>query len=410
MKIAVIGGGSAGLAAAIFAGRADRSVEIVIYEGNGRVGKKLLSTGNGRCNLSNEDMSPDKYITHDREFVAAALKGRGLGFVRGFFDGLGIPLVTEEGRVYPRSMRAAAVVDALRFECARQNIRTVADKKIDKIEYVKRKFIIGGETFDRVCLACGGKAAPAMGSDGSGFELAQALGHKIFTPYPSLVQLRTENGEKALKGIRIWAKARAVAKGETLREETGEVQFGDYGLSGIPIMQLSALFEGNMEIFLDLLPELDFAEATDKLLAMAENVGDLTLSDFMSGYFQKNITRRICQQCGIDPGMVVHQMTIREMKRFITAAKALRFRVVGTNSWPAAQTTRGGVDLGQIDPKTMESRRVKGLYFAGEIMDVCGDCGGYNLHWAWVSGSRAGESMATRKISVASHPLSELEV
>ena len=394
MKIAVIGGGPAGLTAAISASRADRSIEIVLYEGNSRVGKKLLSTGNGRCNLSNADISPDKYITHDREFVAEALKGRGLSFVRGFFESMGIPLVTEDGRVYPRSMRAAAVVDALRFECARRGIRMITDKKIDKIEYVKKKFIVGEEVFDRLCLACGGKAAPAMGSDGSGFELAQALGHKVFDPYPSLVQLRTENGEKSLKGIRVWAKAKAVAKGETLREETGEVQFGDYGLSGIPIMQLSALFEGNMDIYLDLLPELDFAQAMDKLLTMAENVGDLTLTDFMSGYFQKSITRRICQQCGIDPGVVVHQMTIREIKRFLTAAKALRFRVVGTNSWPTAQTTRGGVDLSQIDHKTMESKLVKGLYFAGEIMDVCGDCGGYNLHWSWVSGARAGESMS----------------
>lgn len=393
MKIAVIGGGPAGLTAAIFAKRADRFADVVVYESNPRVGKKLLSTGNGRCNLSNEDISADKYITHDTEFVAAALKGRGVSFVRGFFEGLGVPLVTEEGRIYPRGMRAAAVVDALRFECARRDIRLVTETKIDKIDRRKDGFVIREETFDRVCLTCGGKAAPTMGSDGSGFDLAEAFGHKVFTPYPSLVQLRTENGEKALKGIRVRAKAKAVAKGETLREETGEVQFGDQGLSGIPIMQLSALFEGNMEIYLDLLPEMDFAEAAGKLLAMAENIGDLPLSDFMGGYFQKNITRRICRQCNLDPDTVVHQLTIKEIKRFISAAKALRFRIVGTNSWPNAQTTRGGVDLGQINEKTMESKLVNGLYFAGEIMDVCGDCGGYNLHWAWVSGARAGEFM-----------------
>lgn len=395
MKIAVIGGGPAGLTAAISATRTDKSIEVTVFEGNSRVGKKLLSTGNGRCNLSNTDMSAGKYTTHEPEFVAAALSGRGYGFVRSFFESMGVPLVTEEGRVYPRSMRAAAVVDALRFECARRGIVLNAEKKITKIERTKKGFVIDGEAFDRVCLACGGKAAPAMGSDGSGFDLAEAFGHKVYTPYPSLVQLRTESGEKSLKGIRAWARARAVVRGETLREETGEVQFGDYGLSGIPIMQLSALFEGDMEVFLDLLPEMDFAEAMDKLLEMAENIGELSLLDFMNGYIQKNLTRRICRQCGLDPEAVVSQMTVREMKRFLTAAKALRFRVVGTNSWPNAQTTRGGVDLSQIRPETMESRLVKGLYFAGEIMDVCGDCGGYNLHWAWVSGARAGESMAT---------------
>lgn len=394
MKIAVIGGGPAGLTAAIFAKRTNRFAEVVVFDGNSRVGKKLLSTGNGRCNLSNTDMSVNKYVTHDPEFVATALKGRGYGFVRSFFEGLGAPLVTEEGRVYPRSMRAAAVLDALRFECARLGIREATDRKIYSIQRDKKGFVIGGDVFDRVCLACGGKAAPTMGSDGIGFELAESLGHRVFTPYPSLVQLRTENGEKSLKGIRAWAKARAVSKGDTLREETGEVQFGDYGLSGIPIMQLSAVFDGNMEIYLDLLPEMDFAEAMDKILEMAEKTGELTLLDFMNGYFQRNLTRRICQQCSVAPDTVVHGMTVREIKRFITAAKALRFRVVGTNSWSTAQTTRGGVDLSQIRPKTMESKLVRGLYFAGEIMDVCGDCGGYNLHWAWVSGSRAGESMA----------------
>ena len=395
MKTAVIGGGPAGLTAAIFAKRTNRFAEVTVFDGNSRVGKKLLSTGNGRCNLSNIDISADKYVTHDPEFVMTALNGRGHGFVRKFFEGIGAPLVTEDGRVYPRSMRAAAVLDALRFECARLGIREVTDRKIYSIQREKRGFIIGGETFDSVCLACGGKAAPAMGSDGTGFEIAESLGHKVFTPYPSLVQLRTEGGEKALKGIRAWAKARAVSKGETLREETGEVQFSDYGLSGIPIMQLSAVFDGNMEISLDLLPDMDFAEALDKILEMAEKTGELSLLDFMNGYFQRNLTRRICRQCDLAPDTAVHNMTVREIKRFLTGAKSLRFPIVGTNSWSTAQTTRGGVALSQINPKTMESKLVRGLFFAGEIMDVCGDCGGYNLHWAWVSGSRAGEAMAT---------------
>lgn len=396
MKAAIIGGGASGLTAAIFAARNGPDADITVFEGNSRVGKKLLSTGNGRCNLSNASVSVGRYITHEPAFVAEALKGRGPAFVTEFFDGLGIPLTDEEGRLYPRSMRASAVSDALRFECARRGIEIAADIKVTEIARENGKFVVNGAPFDRLCLACGGKAAPSLGSDGSGFDLAESFGHKVYTPYPALVQLRTDTGERDLKGLRVRARARAVVRGETLREETGEVQFGDLGISGIPIMQLSSLFEGKMEIYIDLLPEMDFAAALDGVLRMAETVGDLPLPEFMGGYFHKAMTYRICRQCGIDAGLPVGQMTVRELKRFVKAAKDLRFRIVGTGSWANAQATRGGVDLNEIDPRTMESRLTPGLYFAGEIMDVCGCCGGYNLHWAWVSGARAGENMVKK--------------
>ncbi len=396
MRIAVVGGGASGLTAAIFAKKTDPSAFVTVFEGNRRVGKKLLSTGNGRCNLTNADISPEHYITHSPEALKTALEGRGFDFVRDMFAGLGVPVTLEEGRAYPRSMRAAAVVDALRFECARLGVETAAETKIGGVEYSAGAFTVGGAGFDRLCLACGGKAAPAQGSDGAGFDMAQSLGHKVYTPYPALVQLRTNGGEKDLKGVRVWAGARAVSKGELLREEVGEVQFTDYGLSGIPIMQLSNRFEGDMEIFLDLFPEEEFGAAVEVLLAMAEHTGDLAMPDFMGGYFSKPLTRRVCRQCGLDPERPVEQYTVRDIKRFVNAAKALRFQVTGTNSWPAAQTTRGGVDLNEVDPISMRSKILGGLFFAGEILDVCGDCGGYNLHWAWISGSRAGEALCLK--------------
>ena len=394
MKIAVIGGGASGLTAAIYAKRTNPGARVTVFEGNRRVGKKLLSTGNGRCNLSNADISAARYISRDPARLRASLEGRGFDFAREMFRGLGVPLTLEDGRAYPRSMRAASVLDALRFECERLKVETVLEAKINETVHSSKVFRVGAGTFDRVCLACGGKAAPGQGTDGSGFDMARSLGHRVYEPYPALVQLRTEGGERDLKGIRVRAGARAVVRGETVREETGEVQFTDYGLSGIPIMQLSSVFNGEMEVLLDLFPGEDFGAVVEALLSMSESVGDLALPDFMGGYFPKGITRRVCRGCALDTETPVNRLTVRDIKRFVQTAKALRFNVAGTNSWPDAQTTRGGVALSEVDPLTMESKIVRGLYFAGEILDVCGDCGGYNLHWAWVSGSRAGEAMA----------------
>lgn len=394
MKIAVIGGGAAGLTAAIFAKRTNPSVSVIVFEGNDRVGRKILSTGNGRCNLTNVHISPKNYITRCPVFVEEALEERGFEFVRDFFSSIGVPFAIEDGRAYPRSMRAGSVVDALRFECMRRGVEIRTDSKIKNVDSIRGRFLVEGEAFDRIVLACGGKAAPALGTDGFGFELAKSLGHKVYSTYPALVQLRVENCDKALKGIRTAARASAIVYGKCVREETGEIQFTDYGLSGIPIMQLSSIFNGNMEISLDLLPERDFSAAVEELITLTDRCGELSLPDFMGGYFHKNITRRLCTLADMDTDKPAAQMTAREIKAFVSAAKNMRFRITGTNSWPSAQTTRGGVDLAEIDPKTMQSRLLGGLRFAGEIMEVCGDCGGYNLHWAWITGAAAGESAA----------------
>ena len=394
MKIAVIGGGAAGLTAAIFAKRTNSAAAVTVFESNDRVGRKILSTGNGRCNLSNLDIAAGNYITEDPAFVEAALEGRAFDFVRDFFASIGVPLITEEGRAYPRSMRAGAVSDALRFECARLGVEIRLNSRVKSVAALRGRFMVDDEMFDRLIIATGGKAAPTLGSDGLGLKLAAGLGHKVYETYPALVQLRALDCDKSLKGIRAHARASAIVHGESVREETGEVQFTDYGLSGVPIMQLSSLFRGDMDIALDLLPERDFTSLADELVTLADRCGDLPLCDFMSGYLHKNLTRRACLSAGIDPMANAGRLTLRELKQLASAVKNMKFRVVGTNSWPNAQTTRGGVDTREIDPKTMRSKLFGGLCFAGEVMDVCGDCGGYNLHWAWISGAMAGESAA----------------
>ncbi len=392
MNIAVIGGGAAGLIAAVFAKRANRRAEVTVFEKNDRTGRKLLSTGNGRCNLTNTEISAANYVTHSPDFVEKALENRGYGFVRDFFAGIGVPFTIEEGRAYPVSMRAAAVSDALRFEALRRGAEIETNSAVTEISFVRGRFTVKGRFFDKVILACGGKAAPALGTDGGGFEMARALGHKVYSVYPALVQLRTENPPLSLKGIRARAAVSAVVHGEIIRRERGEVQFTDYGLSGIPIMQLSSLFEGSMEISIDLFPDRDFSSLVDELIRLGDSCGDLPLPVFMGGYLHKNLTRLVCARARVDASKAVCQLTARELKAFVSAGKGLKFSVTGTNSWASAQTTRGGVDLKEIYPETMGSRLLGGLYFAGEITDVCGDCGGYNLHWAWITGAAAGEN------------------
>ncbi len=394
MKIAVIGGGAAGLTAAIFAKRTSLDSYVAVFEGNDRVGKKILSTGNGRCNLTNVNISPKNYTTRRPDFVETALDGRGFGFVRDFFASVGVPFAIEDGRAYPKSMRAGAVCDALRFECLRLGVELRVGSKVRRADSLRGRFLVEGELFDRLILACGGKAAPVFGTDGSGFEIAEALGHKVLAVYPALVQLRAADCDKSLRGIRAHARASAVVNGECVREEKGEIQFTDYGLSGIPIMQLSSIFCGKMDVVLDLLPDTGFSEAVAELSELAERCGDLPLPDFMGGYLHKNLTRRACALAAINPAEPASELTVRELKAFVSALKNMRFIITGTNSWENAQTTRGGVSLAEIDPKTMRSRLLGGLYFAGEIMDVCGDCGGYNLHWAWISGAAAGIAAA----------------
>lgn len=393
MKIAVIGGGAAGLTAAVFAKRTNPKAGVTIFESNDRVGRKILSTGNGRCNLTNQNISAENYITHCPEFVSAVLEKFGFDFAEDFFGRIGIPFIIEDGRAYPKSMRAAAVCDALRFEAVRRGVKMEVGRKAEAVVCEKGRFLVFGKVFDRLILACGGKAAPSLGTDGTGFDVARDLGHRVYPLAPALVQLRTENPLKSLKGIRAYGGASAIINGEAVRRERGEIQFTEYGLSGIPLLQLSSLYEKGMEVSVDLFPEKNFTDVLAELTSLADSCGDNSLPIFLGGYIHKNLSLLICKNAKIDPEKNASCFTAREFKAFVSEAKNLKFKIAGTNSWSNAQTTRGGVDLKEIN-LNMQSKIHGGLYFAGEITDVCGDCGGYNLHWAWATGAAAGESAA----------------
>ncbi len=389
MKTAIIGGGASGMTAAVFSARNGKKV--TVFERSDRILKKLLATGNGRCNLSNEDISAEFYITSSPKTAEGILRRFSAREESEFFASLGIPFACEDGRIYPRSKRAAAVSDALRFEADKLGVRIKTNAYIKEIRperAAKLCFRILGESFDRVIIACGGSAAPMFGTDGNAFKLLQSVGHTIHAPRPMLVPLKTRENTAQIKGIR--AACTVSANG---RSEQGEVQFTDYGLSGIAVMQLSSLFDGRaMPVSIDLIPETGLSELQNELASRAAMLRSRTAEDFMTGVIHKTLFRYILGRCKIPPHILCGQLQGGELALIAKMLKSLDFTAVDTCGFSNAQTTRGGAELSEFSPSTLESKKCGGIFCVGEALDCAGLCGGYNLHWAWLTGYLAGNA------------------
>ncbi len=398
--IAIIGAGASGLAAAISALRASRSsVRVLLLDRLPRVGKKLLSTGNGRCNFTNLDLTPAHYHG-DRDFAAEVLAGFSAADALEFFESIGVPAYIEDGRAYPRSESAAGLLDALRFAAGDAEILT--DFAANLLANRRGSWEILSKdgrsvTADAVIVACGGRAAPSLGSDGSGFELLRPLGYRTTELLPALVQLKVKNpSTSSLKGVRVRACATALCKGEKLHGEEGEILFTDYGLSGIPIFQMTARKPCDT-IILDLLPEKSKAETLYEISRRKGLHLDKTLEDFFVGLLNKRLGNFVLRAAGFEKlSYQVAHLDDAALDRIADAIKLLRFDISGRMGWDNAQVTAGGLDCSQFDPRTLESRRHERLYAVGELLNVHGDCGSYNLHWAWATGIAAGRTAVER--------------
>jgi len=363
--IAIVGAGASGLAAGIAAGRL--GAHVILLERMPRAGKKILATGNGRCNLGNRNAPEHAY--HNREFAAHALKTF-MG-CESFFDSLGLAVQEDgEGRLYPRPNMAASALDALRFGAARAGCEIRCDCPVTGIEPVDGGFLINKNiAARRVIVAAGGCAAPGQGSDGSGFSLLRSLGHSIIEPKPALVQIKCDSPLlPMLKGLRVHAGIKIERGGQVLRRAEGEVLFTGDGLSGIAAMEVSRDAQSGSTAVLDLLPEYTH-EKLAALLSRWQGFGDL------SGLLPGRVAQAVAKGSG-DP-------------------KNFTFEVTGTRGFGHAQVTAGGADVRAFDPETMASFIAPGLYACGEALDVDGGCGGFNLHWAWASGILAGQSAAS---------------
>ncbi len=397
MKIAIIGGGASGLMAAI-AAKTD-ATSVTVYEKEKRVGRKILATGNGRCNLTNTGADIKDYHSGNINFLKGAKNRFWVEETLSFFDELGLVCKEEEeGKVYPYSDTASSVLDVLRYKADSLGVDTVCDFAVRSVEKTSDGFKITGRNgdthnFDRVIIATGGMAGASLGSDGSGYDLLRSFGHRITPLIPSLVQIKTETETvRKLKGIKVQAK---VTIGNKSR--TGELLFTDYGISGPPVFSLSSYLGGNKEVVIDIMPDYSYDDIYNMLCMRCGQFYDTPLEDFFTGMLNKRVGMAILKYSGIAPlSRSAATLTDEELKAVAESIKGLRLKITGTASWNSAQVTKGGADVNEFDSATMMSKRVKGLYACGEVLDIDGDCGGYNLQWAWSSGYIAGKNATKR--------------
>lgn len=408
----IIGGGAAGLMAAITA--TENGADVTILEHMPRVGKKILATGNGKCNMTNLHMNADCYRCGEPEVPMQVIGTFPVEETLAFFRRLGILTTDRNGYVYPASGQAQTVLDALREKTESLGIRTVCDSKVHAIEKNKKgRFVVqtenGSYTGDFVILAAGSMAAKTTGSDGSGYELAKSLGHKIKKPLPALVQLKCAGDFfKGIAGVRTDVKVRLYTVGKNmeqatlLAEDSGELQLTDYGISGIPVFQVSRYAAEALDhkkrvmAVVDFMPDYSSEELFRILEDQRNYLYDRKAGDFLNGLFNKKLAALFMKTACIKQELDVAAISNKKLGELVEIIKEMSFEVTGTNSYDKAQICMGGVPLREVNPATMESRLVPGLYFAGEILDVDGICGGYNLQWAWSSGHLAGVNAVNR--------------
>ena len=392
--VAIIGGGMSGLVSAIEVKRNYPEKSVVIFEQLEKVGKKILATGNGRCNLDN--MTANKNDYNNPSFVSFALDKFTPQSNLSFWESLGLLTVSDsEGRVYPRSNSASGVLDALRFEVEKLGVKII----FEKVEKLKKEkvFLINNHQAKNVIMCCGGCSSPSQGSDGSGFELLKKAGHTITKLSPSLVQITTDTKfVKILKGVRVKGKLILREKEKIMGISEGEILFADYGLSGIATMDLSRFLvkvknPESTRIYLDMASDMSEDEIFSYLCKRQNNNPLLECDNLLTGILPKAVGKVILKKLNIFPGEAIKNLSEEDFENIIKTLKNFGFKVTGTKGFQFSQVTSGGVDLSEVDEKTLMSKKIKGLYFAGEVLDVDSRCGGFNLHWAVSSARLAAE-------------------
>ncbi len=405
-RIGVIGGGASGMTAAIFAS-ACPDTEVTVFEAKEVPGKKINGTGNGKCNFTNDNMGIGYYRGNDPGFAAFALDRFDNNGVKDFFNSMGIkPKEKNGGYIYPNSEEASSVSAALRLTCEKSKVRFVFEKVTDLIKD-KDIFKINGICFDKVILACGSFANMKDTRSFNGYDLARTLGHRITPLYPSLCQIRCKgNYFKTINGVRTEAAIKVYIDGKMAAREEGELLFTDYGVSGIPAFQVSRYCSEAVgsskkaKICVNFMAGMSDEEVLTELNKRLKGLSrsGRSAEEAMLGLLNHKLNYVLLNLSGIDPtgrNKDIEDEKIKVLKNNMTR---LETEVTGTNDFSFAQVVAGGVDTSEIDNKTMESLKIPGLYFAGEIIDIDGTCGGYNLQWAWSSGSLAGLSAGGSKL------------
>ncbi len=398
MVIGIIGGGASGMAAALAAAE-NPNVQVLLLERQARLGKKLLATGNGRCNLTNLHANAGGYHGDDADFARYAISRFDPQETLTWFKKMGLFTVAEDsGRVYPYSDQANSVVDSLRFALEKPNITVKTGCEVTKIKHSGNGFILetAEETIfcDKLIVACGGLAGTKLGGSMAGYKLLGKLGHHCTRLRPTLVQLKSSwGGVVGLKGVRTNCRAEILHDGKAFAESCGELQFTEYGISGPVIFEISrdvCQGRGQWLCRLDFLPNVEEQELLAELQRRRET--NLPAEELLTGILHNRLGRVLTKAAGIAPNREIKQLADRDLLAVCQSVKRFELELTEPLGMDSAQVTAGGIVTDEFDSHTMESRLVPNLYACGEILDIDGDCGGYNLQWAWSSGRLAGLS------------------
>ena len=398
-EVVIIGGGASGLTAAITAARQGKDVTII--ERNNKCGKKILITGNGKCNFWNQDQNINHYHTSTPKLLNNFITKERQNSVLTFFDSLGIVPKIKNGYYYPYSNQATSIHNALTLECKKLNINIIND--ITVTEIIKKDcFIINPNKENikakNIIISTGSKATPKTGSDGLGYALAKKLGHNIITPLPSLVQLKGDEPYfKNWSGIRCDVLATILIDNKQIKSEIGEIQLTNYGLSGICIFNLSSLAAKALNNKQKVDIALNFMPFTNSPKNFLKNLNTKsyhkTISELLEGFLHYKLVDIILKKANIKRNIPLNTLSEFELNQLIKTLTNFKIKILTTHSLDHAQVCSGGIPLTEINNETLESLKIKNLYFTGEIIDIDGDCGGYNLGWAWMSGIIAGKSV-----------------
>jgi len=395
----IVGAGAAGLAAGITAAR--RGKKVTILEANDTPGKKILVSGNGRCNIGNRFIDPRRYHSGDPEFVTKVLTGYDASRIKTFLESLGLILEEEEeGKLFPMGRKASTVVKLLHRECQRLGVELVTDCKVTGIEKDAKGFRIesmrGIHETSKLLLAAGSPAAPQLGGSNTLMLLAQRLGHTLIPPRPALAALESEESwPKRAAGVKLSARLTLLADGKEAAVREGDLLFTNYGVSGLAALDISReaslrLAEWEYcELTIDLFPRFSRERLERLLLERIDRDRNLPLPLWLEGVLHPKLIPVVLERVKTEAENEA-SLHRKAVKKLVYTLKHLALPLSGVRDFRYAEVATGGIDVAEVDPETMESRSVPGLYFAGEILDVDGDRGGFNFHWAWTTGMRAG--------------------
>ena len=389
---------------------------VTIYERNDRLGKKILATGNGKCNLGNLNLSSLDYYSGNLHMLESILEKFGTQDTIRFFESIGLMIKEKNGYLYPQSEQASAVLDVLRLGVERHHVEIRYQTKVTGLVPKGQGFLIvtgdGNvchDFYDRVILACGSKAAPKTGSDGSGYKIARKMGIRVSGVVPALVQLRCQESYlKGVAGVRADACVHIYRNHQEITKERGELLLTEYGISGIPVFQLSGcvnriLYQepktAGLRAEIDFLPDISNEEWIvygKQRIRNASQDNLVTVEDFFTGMLNKKLMMLFIKQAGLKSNAPVSQVAEEQLLQVFMQCKKFVLCITGSMSYDSAQVCSGGVSLHEVT-EDLEAVDIKGLYFAGELLDVDGRCGGYNLQWAWASGYLSGSAAARKE-------------